>query len=391
MNRESAVIIIDTGFELGSILKVTKLLGVYDLPANRAVVGTPYISRERNWDDLVRFARDPMRHGTLVLENLLAADSTLPVILIRAYGDEGKLLRSEWSGGFVSREGRTEALKWAIDLCKRRGLTSVTNCSFGGYTHAMDGTGWEAHCISQLTGDENPGHVVVAGAGAGVASPIRATFEVGVGECVDVQAEQNERSVYNFWCNRIVSPPGTANASKDEEWILEVYRNGDLLKRYLSTDIVPNLWNGRRQVTFSVDGPGSISLKVSRFWESRETPENESEGITIGGVASLVPERLSFDCWIDHQSAGSFLNHVNFDLVAEPAVFHDVVAVGLEGGVYSPSQEEEGCKPDSLLAGSGPISFRLPSVVARIAGWLRDDPLLTVSEVKEKLGKHPEF
>lgn len=97
------------------------------------------------------------------------------------------------------------------------------------------------------------------------------------------------------------------------------------------------------------------------------------------------PEATRFDLWINHQDDAVFTSHADPHLIAEPAVFPGVIAVGLAAGRYSSDQTESNAKPEVLLAGSGPVSFRLPEVVAEIASWLTEEPELDVVSVRQKL------
>ncbi|HMO23098.1 MAG TPA: hypothetical protein PKC98_19220, partial [Candidatus Melainabacteria bacterium] len=83
-----------------------------------------------------------------------------PVVLVRAYTNEIRLRRTRFQDGKVVSPGWTAAYSWAVELCRERGYNTVTNCSFGGYTHAMDGSGWEAPSLRQWTGPGKPGHII---------------------------------------------------------------------------------------------------------------------------------------------------------------------------------------------------------------------------------------
>ena len=80
-----------------------------------------------------------------------------------------------------------------------------------------------------------------------------------------------------------------------------------------------------------------------------------------------------------------FLDHVDETTIAEPAVFPEVIAAGLQSGSYAPNQADASAKPEILLPGEGPISFRLPSLTAMVARWLSLDPGLDVAAVKARL------
>jgi len=73
----------------------------------------------------------------------------------------------------------------------------------------------------------------------------------------------------------------------------------------------------------------------------------------------------------------------------EPAALPSVIAVGLKAGNYSSAQRLPGHKPDVLIDGGGPISFRLPEVVGKVRRILEDNPNLDALQVKALLGKYP--
>ncbi|MBY0372742.1 MAG: hypothetical protein K2Q23_02030 [Bryobacteraceae bacterium] len=372
MDKECAVIIIDTGFNLESLKMAKRILAVYDLNRDKKVVGEPHLDMERHSRDLAEFAGDPADHGSFVLRALLSEEPDLPVVLVRAFTEDVRLIRTSWKNGSLSGKGWTEALRWAVAFLQERGMSSVTNCSFGGFTHAMDGSGWESYCLGQVTGPGKNGHVVLAGAGTGEVKAVRASCQAGVGDNVKVRARQAGSTVYNFWSNE----DGSTRAC---DWLLEVFVNGRVHSRHLGAQIQPNLWNGKRQVKVAIEGDAEVTLAVSRFWHGDSAEES----------SHALFDCISFDCWINRSEGAVFLDHISSELIAEPAVFPHVIAVGLVDGKYSPTQEQPGKKPDVLLSGAGPISFRLPEVAARVARLLRQDPSLDMVAVSEKLGKFP--
>lgn len=355
MQDGTAVIIIDTGFSRQSLDGKPKILAVKDLSTGFTALGAPFLSG----GELEGFAGDPLNHGSLVLEVLHELNPELPVILVRAYSDDVRLIRTVFDNGSVVSDGWTEAYKWAVELATERGYSTVTNCSFGGYTHAMDGTGWESYCLGQFTGVGSPGHIVVAGAGQGDGRNIHASVNTEPGETITITARQNSPTTYNFW-------NGIGGDSTCGKWNLTVSLNDSEIARYDSEQIPLNFWNQARQLTFRVWGEGEVSLQVST---SASNDENS------GG----------FDCWINHQDSAHFVSHPDGNLVSEPACFPQVIAVGLEKGIYSPDQNSTTAKPEILLSGNGPISFRLPEVVVELAQLLTEDPSLDVSQVLKKL------
>ncbi len=360
MAQECAVILIDSGFDLDSIGMVNKLVAVCDLNPDEAAVGEPYLSSSDS--RVTAFAHDPVKHGSTVLRRLMEANPELPVILIRAFDDDVNLLKTQWENGHISRPGWTDALRWAVNLLKERGMTSVANCSFGGFEHAMDGTGWESHSLRQITGEGKPGHIVIAAAGPGDSRAVRASWKVAAGQEVTVPAKQAQTATYNFW----------SDTTEDGDWVLEVYAAGKLHSRHVGRQIATNMWNGRHQVKVTVDGEADVALKVIR-------PQGDHNRQDV----------ISFDCWVTESPGAKFLAHVNSELLPEPAVFPHVIAVGFANGQYSSQQRQLGGKPDVLVEGDGQISFTLPRVTALAASWLAADPTLDAVAVRERLGKFP--
>jgi hypothetical protein len=179
-------------------------------------------------------------------------------------------------------------------------------------------------------------------------------------ETVTVDANQSGETRYNFWCD----------ATGCGDWRLSVRLDGNLIHEFTADNTPENFWNGRRQSTFTVRGAGRVQLSLSR-----------------NGLGTLQPAR--FDCWVTSDSACSFVNHVDAMLVAEPAVFPHVIAVGLRKNSYSPWQADAGQKPDVLLDGTGAISFRTPSVTVLAAQLLSNDPSLDADAVRTLIGKFP--
>lgn len=404
MKDKSAAIIIDTGFSLASLRTARKILAVIDVPTGRVVTGSPFLNMASDADVLESFAYDPLNHGSLVLKSLMAVAPELPVVLVRAYDDNVRLIRTEFVSGKQTRPGWTEAYLIAVHLCRERGLASVANLSFGGYTHAHDGTGWESHCLAQETGADKPGHIVLAGAGTGDGTAIHASWKVDAGSFEEATAFQTCPTTYNFWC------AADGNAPESNDWLLEVFLNGEKIAQEIAGNVQPNLWNNRKQVTVRVDGVGLVRIRTSRFWrfggtalggaadvfaagaqnqplassESSESKDLIAEMATPPSVTRLDP--LRFDCWVNQKEGTAFfLDHQDGMSIAEPAIFPHVIAVGLTRGDYAPDQDEPGAKPEVLLEGPGPVSFRLPEVTARVARFLAEDPALDVVAVRQML------
>lgn len=358
MKKNTAIIIADTGFSLDALLGVKNILGYYDL-VNRRVVMDAAGTRS----ELESFAGDPGNHGSIVLKSIVAQAPDRPLILIRSHNPDSGLILTSWQDGRPQADGWVEAYIWAVSLAKLHGLNSVANFSFGAVRHAADGTGWDAFQMSRVTGKGKPGHIAVAAAGGGATTAGHASFVVRPGEQVVASAVQNETTTYNFWS-------ATKDRALNDSFVLVVECDGRTFMVQESRHVPVNFWNERKQITFTVPGACRVSLKVTR------------PGQVKGSEADL-----RFDCWT--VGPGLFENHIDDTHVVEPACFPSVIAVGFKHGRYSAKQEEPDCKPDSLIGGSGFISFNLSRVVARVAEMLDEEPGLDVVQVRERLGKYP--
>lgn len=351
---ETCLIVIDSGFSLES-LRDAKVLAVRDLSSDVTVIGAPFVSD----NELQAFAHDPLNHGSIVLQNLRKLAPDAPVILIRVIGEDGRIIRTGWQHGEIVTDGWTEGYIWAVELCKQLGLTSVANCSFGGITHAADGTGWESHQLAQVTGAGQPGHVLVAASGPGDGRSVHASWLVEPGATKWVAARQTKSTSYNFWA-------GFAHQS----WWLTARLNGDVVGRYEGSGLDGNMWNQRQQLTFDIEGSGDVSFELT--------------------LSADAQSSLRCDCWVRGEDSSRFLNYIDARLIAEPAVFPHVIATGFRSGSYAPDQCQLDAKPDVLVDGGGQISFRTPEVTAAVAGLLSSDPTLDVVQVKQLLRlSHP--
>lgn len=373
--KETALVVIDSGFNTESIARARRVVAIYDLPAGVASIGSPTVSQAV----LERFSDDPMKHGSLVLDKLTAILPDAPYILIRAFRRDKQILqRTEWSGGRISTPGWCEAYRWAVDLCRKNGWRSVTNCSFGGFIHGMDGTGWEAFQLSHETGRGKPNHIVVAAAGAGDARASHASWSHLPCDTVTVKVVQKRDSMYNLWAARQAAEGACSLGLPSRQWLLTVKRDGRVLFHVDGTNVPFNIWNQRQQQTFWVHGQGSVELVFERRTGS-DTACGDSQ----------CAQR--FDVWLTSDRSASFLNYVDPTLIAEPAIFPHVIAVGLRNGSYAPDQAAAGTKPDVLLPGAGPISFRAPELTAAIGRLLMEsDTDLDVEQVRALLGKYPD-
>ncbi len=397
MNDKVAVIIIDTGFSQQSLQSARKIIAVLDATTGSVELGSPYLTWASDADVLRRFGHDPRNHGSLVLDSLGKVDPDLPVILVRASENGTKLIRTVFDKGQIIRPGWTEAYLTAVHICRTRGLCSVTNLSFGGYNHAMDGTGWESHCLASETGGGKPGHIVVAGAGSGGDDDVHASWRTEPGACTEVRAEQTATTGYNFWSGALGDETGSM------DWLLEVRLDSKLLLSTVARSVFANLWNRRKQVSFVIEGAGTVLIRTSRFWnagtDGKLPVRGTSWSLAFDNKVKAThrdqrptEDPMRFDCWISRQDGrAGFVDHKDAMTVAEPALFRHVVAVGLKGGRYAPNQNEPGAKPDVLLPGVGPVSFRLPEVVARVAGMLAQDQSLDVVAVLRRLRESKVF
>jgi hypothetical protein len=367
MSHETALIIIDSGFSQQAIARARRVIAINDLISGRVVVGNPNVSEE----DLAEFAGDSLHHGTIVLERLMDRVPDMPVILVRSLNEgESLFARTTWNDdGTIAQQGWTEAYRWAVDLCRKLGMRSVANCSFGAFIHASDGTGWEAHQVSQETGPGKPNHVMVVAAGVGDGRPQHASWRQLSGETIPVSVQQFGDAKYNLW----------SAAENGALWQLTVMLNGEELFTIDSRNVPRNMWNQRRQQTFTVRGEGRVEL-VMHVDRTGTTDDGINEGA------------LRFDVWAPSDMSALFLNRVDLTLISEPAIFSEVIAVGLRRGVYAENQTQEGVKPEVLLPGGEQISFRIPEVVAEVARMLRDSAEdLDVDLVRARLGKYPKL
>ena len=355
MQKSCAFIVIDSGFSQ-EVLKGANLIAAWDLTDNRLFETTDGCLSSQQ---VARFAGDPMGHGSIVLSKLRAIEPDAKLILIKAFG-KNDVCRTQWESGRIVQPGWVEGYVWAVRLAESRGMVSVANCSFGGYHHAMDSTGWEAMQVGQCTGAGKPGHIVVAAAGYGDARPVRGSLKLLEGESKEFIGSQEGSASYNFWFGL-----GQESIGKTK-WELEAWLNDKLMFRTDSDEVPANIWNGKQQLTFSMHGSGSVQIEV------RQTDSYEANG------------GLKVDVWAE---SARFYKWISTELMPEPACFNNVISVGLRASSYGAAQEVVGAKPEILLPGSGQISFRLPEVVVAIGRMLEKDPGLDLPKVKLMLPK----
>lgn len=356
MHKSCAFIVIDSGFSQESMAGAD-VLAAWDLCSKRKFENENASLTQKQ---VAEFAGDPMGHGSIVLERLLARRKDAQVILVKAFAGR-TVCRTKWRDGKISEPGWTEGYTWAAELAQSRGMVSVCNCSFGSFSHAMDGTGWEAHQLGRFTGAGKAGHVLVAAAGFGDARPVRGSFKLLPGLSKTFLADQDGDCEYNFWF-------GLGQPPTEPGWALKAHLNGELVYAASSKQVPVNMWNGRQQLKFQIWGAGLASIEVCQ-----EEGESSDEGLKV-------------DVWSE---AARFRNWVSTELVGEPACFPSVLGVGLRASSYSPYQEMEGMKPDLLLPGSDQISFRLPEVVDLCASILEANPDYDVEQLRKRLGKYP--
>lgn len=354
MSRKSAYIIIDSGFDQSVLAQTRHVLAAYDLPSDTVAVGQPFLTPAA----LSSVEGDNCgNHGTEVLRRLLNCVPDAHLVLVRCIAANGRIARTRWRDDSRVTDGWSIAYLKAVDLCQKRGYNTVANCSFGGYIHAMDGTGWEAHCISQVTGPGKPGHIMVAAAGPGDGRADHASVQIAGGTGNTTRAYQEGTTDYNFW------------AGGASPWQLRVTKDGQQVMAVSSQSVPANIWNGQQQQTFQVPGNGLVALELT---------------VEDAGVQGCN----QFHCWVEGPS--SFLNNIDPVSVAEPACFPTVLAVGLRNGKYNPRQRQLKSKPDVLLRGDGPVSFRAPEVTAAVGRLLECDSSLDLTAIRGLLGKYPD-
>ncbi len=357
-----AFIVIDSGFSF-EILKEARVIAAWDLTRGRKFESLDYLDDS----DLAEFAGDPMGHGTIVLSRLLALEPAAKLILVKAFDNRSVCLTQWDASGKIARPGWSDAYVWAQQKAAARGMVSVANCSFGGYRHAMDGSGWEAHQLGSVIG---PGHVLVAAAGPGDGRAIHASLRLLASESKQIVAYQENNADYNLWFGLGDEQESVALDS----WKLEARLNGHLQFRADSSRVPANIWNGRRQLTFRIRGSGKLEITISR----------DSSGVSDWKADRKTDNALRLDVWSEE---ARFANWISAELVGEPACFKNVIAVGLITSSYSPFQNMAACKPDLLLNGSDQVSFRIPEITVACGKLLESDHRLDSDSLIKLLGK----
>lgn len=363
MQPKCVFIVIDSGFSLDS-MSSARVLAAWDLVIDRKFLSETQLSASQ----LRAFSGDPLGHGTIVLQRLLKQAPDAALILVKAFGSDGRLRRTGFRDGRVSRAGWTEAYLWAVREAERRAMPSVACLSFGSYHHAMDGSGWEANQLRSVTGPGKPGHIVVAAAGPGDARACHAAVHVLPGQSRCLEVDQYADSDYNFWF-------GLRQAGPDlrKHWQLHASLNGRSVFKADSLETPLNFWNQRQQLNFRIQGSGKLEIEL---YVSGSGVYSEMQGTPA--------DSLRVDAWTED---ARFRNWICPDSIPEPACFDFVIAAGLATGSYAPGQELPGVKPEVLLPGSGQISFRLPELSSTVAALLSAEPKLDAKELMEKLPK----
>ncbi len=362
MKKTCAFIIIDSGFTREVLKRVsTQVLGAWDLTEKNCKFQVESRNDYLSAKQLERFAGDPMGHGTEVLTRLLRFEPNAKVILLKAF-ENFEVCKTLWDQGRIVRPGWSEGYAWAAQLAESLGMVSVGNCSFGGYRHAMDGTGWESMQIGNWTGTGKPGHVLVAAAGYGDSRAVHGKVNLLDGERKTFYARQDGWCEYNCWFGL------GQTFVKKPDWILEARLNGEVVWFSDSSEVPPNMWNNSQQLKFSITGGGKVEIEIARK--------------SKGGIRT--DNGLSVDLWAED---ARLENWVSPELLPEPACFPQVLTVGLRASFYSALQELVGYKPEVLLTGGDQISFRLPEIVVAVGKILEQEPQLDVEKMRARLPK----
>ncbi|HEY9774754.1 MAG TPA: hypothetical protein V6C81_13415 [Planktothrix sp.] len=319
--KQLCFIIVNTEFSAAAV-KDARILAVFDAVTQTSLSGDPFVDPEQL--PHLEGGADHL-HGSIILSRLRHLRPDAAFILIRAFKDN-KVIRTGWVDGKIVSLGWTEYWLEAVKLCQERHYLSVTNLSFGGYPHAGDGGGWEAFQLSQATGPGKPGHVVLAPAGDGEGKAVHASCLLAPGQERTIEVWQSQDADFNFW------------SFDTQQWELEVFHNGRPRQAFAGVALAKNVWNDKQQVNFSA-GPGGMT-----YLHVRRLPQDDG-----------APE-ARFDCWVNSGHA-RFHNHVDENLITEPAIFPHVIAVGLAGRRYGSAVRS---KPNIWLAAADEAaSFRL--------------------------------
>ncbi|HEY9760186.1 MAG TPA: hypothetical protein V6C97_33830 [Oculatellaceae cyanobacterium] len=358
MSFSTAAVIFDSGFSQESLSKVTKIAGFVDLITGFMVLGDPFLSDEQRAQILPARSQDPFNHGTVILNTFTEKTPNTPVYLGRVVSPTNNVLRTVWRQQRIARSGWTEAHQLCVQHATRYGLQTVSSFSWGGYESAMDDTGWERYCLGKLVGPGKKGHAVIAAAGEGTpkssdgSKSRHASWSLGSHQKVSVQVFQATTSEYNVWVKDSELGHST---DRSRNWSFTVWLDGQLVQSYDGTKLGDNFWNNKQQLSFAVVGRGHVEFQCT----------------------SKVESASAFDCWIKDGSA-DFMDHHDSVEVIEPAIFSNVIAVGLDNVNYSPAQGEIGGKPEIIVADDEPhrmLSFHVPDVAIQAIAIMNEAAL----------------
>jgi len=358
MSIATAALIFDSGFSQEVLSKVRQIAGYFDLITGFYVLGDPFLSAEQRAQITPARSQDPFNHGTVILNTFCEQLPDCPVYLARVVSPTNNVLRTVWHQGEIVQAGWTEAHLACVQHAIEHGMQTVGSFSWGGYESAMDDTGWERFQLGKVIGPGMKGHVVVAAAGEGTPKSAgglksrHASWTVSATEETTVRVFQATTAEYNLWANDAEDGRST-DSSRD--WKLSIWRDGQFVQEHHARYLGDNLWNGKQQLSFAVVGRGNVEFRLTRWGQGR----------------------TAFNCWIK-DGAADFRDHQDPVEVIEPAVFSNVIAVGLNNVDYSPTQGQPGGKPEVILEDDQPhrmLSFHVPEVAIRAVSLLRENAM----------------
>ncbi len=358
MFKSTAAVIFDSGFSAEVLSKARHIAGYIDLISDFSIFGGPFLTADERAQITPSRAQDPFNHGTVILETFCNIAEDVPVYLGRVVSPTNNVLRTVWNQGKVIRSGWTEAHRLCVQHANKHNLQTVGSFSWGGFESAMDDTGWERFVLGQSVGAGLKGHAVIAAAGEGTPKSSggnkcrHASWNLdGRNETV-VRVFQSSTAEYNLWAkDRILNR--STDASR--KWRLTITLDGRLVQEHQGIYLGDNLWNSKQNLGFAVVGRGHVEFRFAL----------EGEGQT------------AFDCWIK-DGAADVLDHHDRVEVIEPAIFSNVIAVGLDNADYSPEQGKPGCKPEIILADDEPhrmLSFHVPHVAIKAVSLMQQAEL----------------
>ena len=358
MSLPTAAIVFDSGFSQEALSKVQHIAGYFDLITGFQLLGEPFLSEEQRAQITPARAQDPFKHGTVILDTFSEKIPDVPVYLGRVVSPTNNVLRTVWEQGEIVQLGWTEAHQLCVQHAEKHGLQTVGSFSWGGYESAMDDTGWERFVLGKSIGAGKIGHALVAAAGEGTPKSSggnksrHASWTLNRQQETVVRVFQSSTAEYNLWAKDLVFGHAT-DASRN--WRLSICLDGRLVQEHNGAFLGDNPWNNKQQLSFAVVGRGNVEFRLSL----------EGDGQT------------AFNCWIK-DGAADFKDHQDHVEVIEPAIFSNVIAVGLSNADYSTGQGQPGCKPEIILEDDEPhrmLSFHVPDVAIRAIALMREKPL----------------